>query len=836
MSAHRLEIGEHDCSFIAARHIKPRRMFFNPRGAAFFFLDLTFSGMRIHRSILLLCMALLTGHLNLSAQQKGVTPLSPATPAQAGVTRAVVAGISDYQDPAIPDLRFADRDAEAFAAFLRSPAGGSLDADHLKVLLNRDATTAQLAAALDWLIDVSREGDRAIIYFSGHGDVETKTRNQLGFLLTWDSPPQTYIAGAFPLFFLQEIISTLSTTNKSQVVVITDACRAGKLAGSSIGGAQATSANLSKQFANEIKILSCQPNEFSIEGEQWGGGRGAFSFHLIDGLYGLADNNQDHMVNLLEIERYLEDHVTTEVAPQSQVPMVIGNKNEKLAAVFPDLLLAVQKDRNAQMPTIASTDSRGLEDQVLASVDSATRSRYVAFQRAVHEKAFFEPAGSGDMPLSSGGYADALYNQLVQQPELQPLFAAMRRNYAAALQDESQQALNAWLKTDIREITLSRLNRFKKYLSYIRYLDRAAELLGADHYMYRSLMARKALFEGFSQRLENLWGIDPALGQAVLAKYREALAWQPDAAPTYLFIANNFGWNLGQPDSAYTYAMKAAAAAPFWVLPYTNTAYLLTMRYKQFDRAKQLLDRALANDSTSAVVWNYFGVWHYKQKQYAEAEQVYRKALGIDSSFTYAWFNLGLVYVDMGRFAEAEQVFLHALSMDSTNVDANNNLGWLYVSTRRWADAEPLFLRATVLDPSYPFAWNNLGAVYLNTGRYAEAEAVIRRSIAIDTTNAYACNNLGQVCQRTHRDAEAETWYRKAVAKAPAFGEPYAHLASMEAARGNTGMALAGVRQALENGYRNRESLTQDPGLSALSELPEWKDLMQRYFPETVKR
>ncbi|MBK8566582.1 MAG: hypothetical protein IPN76_25450 [Saprospiraceae bacterium] len=35
-------------------------------------------------------------------------------------TRAVVIGISDYQDEQISDLRFADRDAEAFANFLHS--------------------------------------------------------------------------------------------------------------------------------------------------------------------------------------------------------------------------------------------------------------------------------------------------------------------------------------------------------------------------------------------------------------------------------------------------------------------------------------------------------------------------------------------------------------------------------------------------------------------------------------------------------------------------------------------------------------------------------------------
>ena len=37
-------------------------------------------------------------------------------------TFAVVIGISDYQDPKIPDLRYAHRDAEAFALFLTSPS------------------------------------------------------------------------------------------------------------------------------------------------------------------------------------------------------------------------------------------------------------------------------------------------------------------------------------------------------------------------------------------------------------------------------------------------------------------------------------------------------------------------------------------------------------------------------------------------------------------------------------------------------------------------------------------------------------------------------------------
>ncbi|MBK8403799.1 MAG: caspase family protein [Saprospiraceae bacterium] len=108
--------------------------------------------------------------------EKGATPISVVSGQRSVVnsTYAVVVGISDYQDPGITDLRFADKDAEAFANYLRSNAGGKLDNDHLKVLLNEKATVAQFAMALDWLMEVVKENDQVILYFSGHGDVEKK--------------------------------------------------------------------------------------------------------------------------------------------------------------------------------------------------------------------------------------------------------------------------------------------------------------------------------------------------------------------------------------------------------------------------------------------------------------------------------------------------------------------------------------------------------------------------------------------------------------------------------------------------------------------------------------
>lgn len=83
-----------------------------------------------------------------SAQtEKGATPLNPQSAiANPKSTYAVVIGISDYQDPGIPDLRFAHRDADAPAFWLQSPASGSMAPENINQFTNWMATAARFAA------------------------------------------------------------------------------------------------------------------------------------------------------------------------------------------------------------------------------------------------------------------------------------------------------------------------------------------------------------------------------------------------------------------------------------------------------------------------------------------------------------------------------------------------------------------------------------------------------------------------------------------------------------------------------------------------------------------
>ncbi|MFZ1423835.1 MAG: caspase family protein [Saprospiraceae bacterium] len=693
----------------------------------------------------------------LFSQQKGASPLPLIEQKLSNTnTYAVVIGISDYQDPNIPDLRFADKDAEAFANYLRSNASGKLDNDHLKVLINSQATMAQFANALDWLWENVKEGDQAIIYFSGHGDVEKKSLTQPGFLLCWDAPARVYMAGgAFALPMLQEVISTLSIQNKAKVIVITDACRSGTLAGSSVGGSQATAANLAKQFGNEIKIMSCQPNEYSIEGEQWGGGRGAFSYHLLDALYGMADGNNDQWVTLQEIGRYLEDHVTNEVAPISQVPMIIGNRNERLTAVDEQMVASIKSGKTNQM-ILSAIESRGIEEDVLSKLDTNTKVTYQLFKLALKNKTFLEPIDA---------CANNYYEQLINEPKLERLHSTMKRNYAAALQDEAQQVINGILKSDINENIFTNMRKkADQYNLYPRKLDRAAELLGPQHYMYKSLKARKYFFEGitlatFNTKTGTIGNIsDKKVIPKVMNYYHQALNWQNDLSYVYLNIGLLYGLGLKQLDSAEYYMYLAIKTTPSWIYPYI----MLNEIYKnnKSEKTRIPLDQANGIDSNSAIVLYKWGEFYTSKQKYDSSEMkllqlLDHKELGFCRPCVHN--ALGLNYSRSGRSTDAEKQYLIAYKLDSTLDPIFQNLSSLYLNLKRFPEAEFFATKSINRFPDVSSAYGLLAYIFQNTNRIPLADSLYRIAIKLDSFDKRAYVLLSEIYLNTQRIQEAES-------------------------------------------------------------------------------
>ncbi|MCC6753415.1 MAG: caspase family protein [Saprospiraceae bacterium] len=556
------------------------------------------------------------------AQERGASAVNQTDPPQ-GRTFAVVVGISDYQSPEIVDLKFADQDAKVFANWLEESHGGVADREDVVLLLNGEATRANFNAALDWLVEKCRSGDRAILFFSGHGDAESKTKFNRGFLLFHDSPPNNYAAGAFSLNMLQDYLSTLSDSAK--VLMVADACRSGKLAGSTVQGSQLTAAELAKQYGKETKILSCQPEEVSLEGRQWGGGRGVFSYFLMESLYGLADGDQDQVVTLREVSRYVPEKIIYEISPLEQTPMFVGNMKEPIAKVDSNVMQRhVAQIGNSRKIQLSVLESRGQEERILAGLDSSLRQAYYGFKDALAGGRFFEPPGSN---------AEEWYASLSNNKNLAPLHSLMRRNYAAGLQNEVQQAINNLLEDDPYEYYQWKFTP-SKYRDYPKYLQRAIELLGEKHPAFKLLESQRLYFEAYVMLKDDLpktRGSEEIakVKLAIRLKLNKAIDYNPTAAYLYFLLAESF-WDIAGAysfDSMRHYFFLTTQYAPTWLNPYhTYFNYVLNSEVNEI-RADSLLRIALNMKPQSwylRLCWSWL---RQRQNLYEQSDSICRVLL-----------------------------------------------------------------------------------------------------------------------------------------------------------------------------------------------------------------
>lgn len=724
------------------------------------------------------------------AQARGVQPVAGTkTGVATGATYAVVIGISDYENPNITDLSYADKDAAAFVQFLRSPAGGAVPEGNIVFLANENATAGQVASAMDGLLERCKEGDRAIIYFSGHGDVERNTISQPGFLLCRDAPASVYMGGGtFPLIFLQEIISTLSIQNGTSVIVFADACRAGKLAGTSIGGSAYTARNMAKLAASETKILSCQPDELSLEGKEWGGGRGVFSFYLINGMTGLADRNKDGVVTLMEMERYLEDNVSLAVAPHHQMPMVVGdNKIAPIAWVDPASLEALSRTmvQNQEMP-LAQIDSRMVEEALLAKRDSGTMVMYGRFKKALKEGQLLDPEDQS---------AYDFFKLLEDRSAMQPFVGLMRRNLAAAFQDEAQRAINDYLASDPAELR-KRWSFDPRYARFPAYLEKAAELLGEGHYLYATLKAREQYFRGLNLRLQGEQNKDKSRFLLAIERQKDALKWDENAA--YAF--NELGLlarRLDKPEEASDYFDKAVALSPQWALPWANLCAVY-IDQEEYDLAITCGQRAVEINPSLPLAQYNLGIAYYTRNQPEKAIAHYRKTLALDPSFADAWFKLGVVY-----YHEKD----------------------LKAAASSWE-------KYKALAPGYLPAYQNFTAVYLEMGNPAASLAMLNEAQVNLPEEHEIQFNIAEFYLEQKKYTLAEAELKKYQAKEPANARSYYVLARIQAEQNQVDSALKSLDKAFELGFRDKAYLEQDQNLHAVRNRPEYVELIDKYFPK----
>ncbi|AZQ60914.1 hypothetical protein EI427_01395 [Flammeovirga pectinis] len=268
--------------------------------------------------------------------------------------KAIIVGVSTYENlSAAAQLKYANKDAEAFANFLTQHA--HIDPSNIHLFLDDKATAIQVWASIRTALSKAEEGDELIIYFAGHGDVDAMTDN--AYLLTHDasSPEEKsfYMMTSIDVSMLQKMVSKMTAMKKFHVLMITDACRSGHIL-STEGLSDQTLTSLIADWNNTNKLVSCAPNQLSYEGVEWGNGHGAFTHFLLKGLMGEADIDENNAVDLGELYDYTRGNVRRETKGK-QSPQYKGNDADILMTVDAKLLdLARQNNYNISGMEVAS--------------------------------------------------------------------------------------------------------------------------------------------------------------------------------------------------------------------------------------------------------------------------------------------------------------------------------------------------------------------------------------------------------------------------------------------------------------------------------------------------
>lgn len=262
---------------------------------------------------------------------------------------AVVIGISDYKDPRIPDLQYADADAQAFYDFITSPVGGNFNKENIALLKNDRATLKNVKLAITNFLKKAIDTDFVVIFMACHGVPEPDRLNNL-YLLMHDSEPDSLSATAYHMEQVNADMKRYISAKK--LVFFADTCHSAGLTEGAIGTRGfPNTMNVALSTLKSIRdgwgiVSASRAGEVSMESSLWGGGHGVFTHFLLEGMKGKADleGNKNGIVTLAETFDFLEEKVKR-ATRNAQHPDTSGNFDNNLPLGFPGIKISSQENR-----------------------------------------------------------------------------------------------------------------------------------------------------------------------------------------------------------------------------------------------------------------------------------------------------------------------------------------------------------------------------------------------------------------------------------------------------------------------------------------------------------
>ncbi len=274
------------------------------------------------------------------------TPQPPSTGTVAdsiqrpGNVYAVIIGIGEYKDERIPDLNYTVNDAQGLYDVLIDPDYGGIPEDHIRLLLDEKATDRNIKRNIgQWLRRQAKEEDTVIIYYSGHGAPEEGDT----YWVTHNADIDDLFATALNN---NDIAQMLEDIESERVITFLDSC----YSEATIKRTKQTRSIQTEipweKFSGKgrVAISASDGKQLSLELHEYQ--HGVFTYYLLEGLKGKADENHDAVIDVDEIWDYVKYQVkdTAKKAGNPQNPVLQGSLSAGIPVTFNLPLLRQKKE------------------------------------------------------------------------------------------------------------------------------------------------------------------------------------------------------------------------------------------------------------------------------------------------------------------------------------------------------------------------------------------------------------------------------------------------------------------------------------------------------------
>jgi outer membrane protein assembly factor BamE (lipoprotein component of BamABCDE complex) len=193
---------------------------------------------------------------------------------------ALVVGVSEFANPAL-NLKYSAKDAKDFADYLVKEA--DFAPDHVKVLLNKDATERRILSELGdrWLPRVANPDDLVVIFVSTHGSGAELDVGGQNYLIAYDTDVQDLYTTGVPMQRLAKDIK--DRVHCDRVVIFLDACHSGGVKSESKGLTR-TGVDASELAIGSGRMVIASSAEDQVSWESKNGTNGVFTAALLQSL------------------------------------------------------------------------------------------------------------------------------------------------------------------------------------------------------------------------------------------------------------------------------------------------------------------------------------------------------------------------------------------------------------------------------------------------------------------------------------------------------------------------------------------------------------------------